>query len=68
MDTNVNQFKRLIQIPLPGATHTDDLYYIFRDLDVPIANAFYQNLTKESIEYSYIKRVSTLWANFAKNG
>ncbi|XP_034835052.1 esterase FE4-like [Maniola hyperantus] len=42
---------------IPGATHADDLFYIFS-----------QNVIPSFFEYQMINRVTTMWANFAKYG
>lgn len=62
-DTQLNYFKRLnpITANIEGASHLDDLGYIFKTIYTP-------DIKPGSLEWSLMEKVVKLWTNFAKYG
>lgn len=69
LNTRLNFFKRLARADNhPGASHGDDLCYVYKCNFTLMAQEMYYYLTRESTEYGLIKLMSGLYANFAKYG
>lgn len=62
-DTELNYFKRLhpMTAKIEGASHIDDLGYIFKTIHTP-------DIKPRSPEWNAMERVVKLWTNFAKYG
>ncbi|KAI4468851.1 carboxylesterase [Holotrichia oblita] len=61
VDASLNLYKILRQINLPGASHADDLGYLFK-------STFVKNIRPNSVEDKVIRGMAKLWTNFAKAG
>lgn len=61
-ESKLNMFKNYLKTNTPGASHTDELGYLFNTIYGP------QELEKNSLEEIGMKRMTKLWANFAKYG
>ncbi|KAI4468860.1 carboxylesterase [Holotrichia oblita] len=61
VDASLNLYKSLRQINLPGASHADDLGYLFK-------STFVKNIRPNSVEDKVIRGMAKLWTNFAKAG
>lgn len=58
-DGDLNMFKKAIGMTsLPGASHGDEMFYMFKGMDVE----------PESNEYKTVKRMVKMWTNLAKYG
>ncbi|KAF5273127.1 hypothetical protein FQA39_LY07617 [Lamprigera yunnana] len=60
-DTNLNLYKKLLQITNAGACHGDDIGYLF-------TNTLTTPLIRNSTEEITVRRFVKLWATFAKTG
>jgi carboxylesterase type B len=60
IDTDLNMFKNMIHVKVKGASHGDDLGYLFK-----IGNRV---LKPGSIEEISVLRFVKMWTNFAKTG
>lgn len=58
VNTELNIYKRLTGMTLPGACHADDLGYLFK-------NIFTAEIDEGSIEDIVQRRFSKMWSNFA---
>nr|XP_022902608.1 esterase B1-like [Onthophagus taurus]XP_022902609.1 esterase B1-like [Onthophagus taurus] len=62
VDGLLNLYKTFMGITLPGAAHADEIGYLFKLFLTP------EDLELDSMEYKTIKRMTKLWATFAKTG
>ncbi|GJQ68858.1 hypothetical protein Trydic_g5761, partial [Trypoxylus dichotomus] len=64
-DTQLNVYKlrTLLTSSLPGATHCDELGYLFQTI---YHDTIIPEITTDSVEHKAIDRIVTLWTNFAK--
>ncbi|KAJ6641686.1 Thimet oligopeptidase [Pseudolycoriella hygida] len=66
VDANLNAFKSMLNTKsLSGASHGDELCYLFR---CRMFEEVYDNAADDSIEMNTIRTVTKLWTNFAKFG
>ncbi|KAK4885067.1 hypothetical protein RN001_001338 [Aquatica leii] len=61
VESNLNICKNMGKFDNPGVAHADDIAYIFKSILTP-------KIIPNSIEDISIKRITTLWTNFAKYG
>ncbi|XP_066152523.1 esterase FE4-like isoform X1 [Euwallacea fornicatus] len=61
IDSNLCFYKRMLEIELPGVCHADEIGYLFTTI-------LTSNPEPGSIEDLTQRRMSRLWANFAKHG
>ncbi|GJQ76635.1 hypothetical protein Trydic_g15495 [Trypoxylus dichotomus] len=61
VDASLNIYKKLRQIDIPGASHADDICYLFK-------SSFVRNIRPNSVEDKTIRRMAKLWVNFARSG
>lgn len=57
-DGELNIYKRTMNLTLNGACHGDEMFYLFKTMDVE----------PESKEYEVVKRMAKMWTNMAKYG
>lgn len=57
-DGQLNIYKRTLNLNFNGACHGDEMFYLFKTMDVE----------PESIEYKVVKRMAKMWTNMAKYG
>ncbi|XP_018571949.2 esterase FE4-like [Anoplophora glabripennis] len=62
LDTTLNSMKRFYSVTEPGACHSDELSYLFKNGLTP------EDIEPKSPEYVGIKRMIKLWTNFVKYG
>nr|XP_022900834.1 esterase FE4-like [Onthophagus taurus] len=60
-DGNLNMYKKIQGSDRPGASHSDDLCYLFKMSKNP-------PIEKNSVEEKVMTQMIKLWTNFAKNG
>ncbi|KAF5299079.1 hypothetical protein FQR65_LT09437 [Abscondita terminalis] len=60
-DSNLNFFKKILEVNNPGASHADDLGYLFK-------NMLTVEIIPNSVEDKVMKTCVKLWTNFATHG
>lgn len=61
VETELSFYKKFANTEVKGVCHADELGYLFKTLVTP-------NIEPDSLEEKTIKRMTRLWANFARYG